>query len=150
MADLNFKVKNGLATSGPILVNLGTALSNGPTIELINTNGANGTIHARGSSATDGVFISATDNNYFATPTYRTTQIGQFGASATGTTGGISNASLGILSFQNTSAGLIYTNGQNPIIFGTTNVERMRINPTGGVEINGKDIELMVFMGAFL
>jgi hypothetical protein len=68
-------------------------------------------------------------------PTYTGTAIQQFGAGATGTTAGISNAGLGVLRFQNSTGGLIYTNGGSPIIFATTGTERVRISASGLVGI---------------
>jgi hypothetical protein len=68
-------------------------------------------------------------------PTYTGTAIQQYGAAATGTSSGISNANLGILRFQNGAGGLIYTNGSSPLIFATTATERMRIDSSGNVGI---------------
>ena len=68
-------------------------------------------------------------------PTYTGTAIQQYGAAATGTTAGVSNANLGTLRFQNGAGGLIYTNGGSPLIFATTATERMRIDSSGNVGI---------------
>jgi hypothetical protein len=68
-------------------------------------------------------------------PTYTGTAIQQYGAAATGTSAGISNANLGVLRFQNGAGGLIYTNGSNPLIFATWDTERMRIDSSGNVGI---------------
>lgn len=119
--------------AGKVLVNNTT--SNGPSIEVINNNGTNGTIVGRGASATDGVFVQAQANTFYSTPTYTMTGIGQMGASATGTTAGITNAGLGSLTFQNNSNALIYTNSSAPIIFGTEASEKVRITNTGNVGI---------------
>ena len=88
----------------------------------------------RNSSATSsGGGIWAQDVGFWSTPTYSGTGIQYFGASATGTTLGISNASLSSIVFQNCTNALIYTNGGTPLIFGTTSAERMRITSAGGV-----------------
>ena len=52
-----------------------------------------------------------------------------------GTTAGISNTDLGLLSFLNASNALIYTNNSTPLIFGTFSNERMRIDSSGNVGI---------------
>jgi hypothetical protein len=58
-----------------------------------------------------------------------------FGAGVAGSTLGLSSADLGAIQFLNTSAGAIYTNGAAPIVFGTTNTERLRITSAGLVGI---------------
>ena len=88
-----------------------------------------------GASATDTPRMGIVTSDYFSTPTFTGTFIIQNGTSATGTTAGVSNASLGALYFQNTSAALIYTNGGTPLVFGTTNTERMRIDASGNLGI---------------
>jgi hypothetical protein len=90
---------------------------------------------ARASSTAGSVQIEAQASDYWSTPTYTGTSLLQYGSTATGTTVGLSNANLGALVFQNGSAGLIYTNGGTPIVFGTTATERMRIHSSGGVSI---------------
>jgi hypothetical protein len=86
------------------------------------------------SGDTDSRNLGITEQNY--TTNFRATYMTHHGVSATGTTAGISNANLGIYRFQNCSAGLILTNGQNPIIFATASTERMRIvGNTGNVGI---------------
>jgi hypothetical protein len=92
---------------------------------------------ARASSTAGSVQIEAQASDYWSTPTYTGTSLLQYGSTATGTTVGLSNANLGALVFQNGSAGLIYTNGGTPIIFGTTATERMRITSNGGIAFGG-------------
>ncbi len=75
--------------------------------------------------------IEAQVQNYTSGSTFIGTAISQYGSTATGTTGGQANANLGVLTFQNTSTGLIYTNGATPLVFGTTSVERMRLTGSG-------------------
>ena len=82
---------------------------------------------------TNSVSVEAQVNNYWTGSTFRGTAIQQYDSAATGTTVGMANANLGILRFQNGSAGLIYTNGSNPIVFGTTAIERVRIDSVGNV-----------------
>jgi hypothetical protein len=138
-ADL-LQIQNNAGTSlvevdsaGRLLINLAT--TNGPDIEVVNRNGGNGTIVARGSSATDVVVIQAQSSDFYSTPSYRMTGIGQHGASSTGTTAGLSNAGLGMLIFQNASASLIGSNNSIPIVFAPGYVERMRIDSSGNVGI---------------
>ncbi len=86
--------------------------------------------------------IPSTANNRsigVTSPTYLTdfkaTYLNYRGSAATGTSFGLSNADLGSLVFQNTSAGLVGTNGGTPLVFATNSLERMRITPTGNVGI---------------
>jgi hypothetical protein len=79
--------------------------------------------------------VEAQVSDYWSAPTYTGAALTQRGSTATGTTCGVSNANLGSLRFQNGSAGLIYTNGGSPLVFGTTSTERMRIDATGNVGI---------------
>ena len=90
---------------------------------------------ARASSTAGQSSIEAQASNYWSTPTYTGTSINQYGSTATGTTAGLSNANLGSLIFQNGSAGLIYSNGGIPLVFGTVSTERMRIDSSGNVGI---------------
>jgi hypothetical protein len=95
---------------------------------------------AQAATAAGTVDVEAQVYNYWGGtggPTYTGTAITQAGVSATGTTCGLSNANLGTVRFQNGSAGLIYTNGGAPIVFGTTATERMRIDSSGNVGIGG-------------
>jgi len=89
--------------------------------------------------------VKAVASDFLSLPSFINTGSKQFGSTASGTTVGLSNASLGLLEFINCSAGLIYTNGLSPIVFATNNTERMRINSSGSVgiglsspEIHGK------------
>lgn len=84
-------------------------------------------------SDTDNRGIGVTETTY--TTNFRATYLNYFGATATGSTYGISNANLGLLSFQNTTNALIGTNGGAPLIFATTSLERMRIDNAGNVGI---------------
>lgn len=91
----------------------------------------------RASSTAGDVLIEAQASDYWSGPSYRGTHLRQYGHTATGTNVGLPNAGLGILSFQNTSAGLIFTNGAVPLVFGTTAAERLRIDSTGAIGIGG-------------
>ena len=79
--------------------------------------------------------IEAQVQNYTSGSTFIGTSISQYGSTATGTTGGQANANLGVLTFQNTSCGLITTNGGTPLVFATTNTEHLRIDSSGRVGI---------------
>jgi hypothetical protein len=73
-----------------------------------------------------------------------------FGAGVAGSTLGLSSADLGAIQFLNTSAGAIYTNGAAPIVFGTTNTERLRITSAGlvGIGTSAPDTLLTVSQSA--
>ena len=90
---------------------------------------------ARASTTAGEVILEAQAFDYWSGPTYTGTSLRQYGSTATGTTAGLSNASLGSLYFQNGSAGLIATNGSTPLVFATTSAERMRITGAGNVGI---------------
>jgi hypothetical protein len=100
-------------------------------------NGDNVASAARGATSAGQSIIEAQANDYWSGPTYTGTSLRQYGSTATGTTAGLSNANLGYLNFQNGSAGLIGTNGASPIVFMTTYTERMRIEASGAVTVNG-------------
>ena len=79
--------------------------------------------------------LEAQSHDYWSSPTYTGTSISQSGSTATGTNCGLPKANLGVLAFQNGSAGLINTNGSTPIVFATTATEQMRITGGGNVGI---------------
>lgn len=81
--------------------------------------------------------IGAARDDYFSGPSYSGAFLRQYGASAAGTTGGISNANFGHLIFQNNAGGFIYTNGGAPLVFGTIAAERFRITNAGDVTVTG-------------
>jgi hypothetical protein len=91
---------------------------------------------ARASTTAGQVLVEAQASDYWSGPTYTGTSLTQNGSTATGTNAGLSNAGLGVLTFQNCTAGLILTNGATPIVFATTAIERMRIDSSGNVGIN--------------
>ena len=126
-------VNGSVAVSGNILVN--TTSASGPNIEVLNTNGTNGTIAARASSGTDAGIIWAQGNTYYSGPSYTATGIVQYGSSVSGTSYGFANGGLGILSFQNTTGAVIQTNGSTSIVIATSSTERMRIDSSGNVGI---------------
>jgi hypothetical protein len=90
---------------------------------------------ARASTTAGQVLVEAQASDYWSGPTYTGTSLTQNGSTATGTNAGLSNAGLGVLTFQNVTAGLILTNGATPIVFATTAIERMRIDSSGNVGI---------------
>jgi hypothetical protein len=83
----------------------------------------------RNSSASDIRSLGVTGTNYLTN--FDAAYLTYNGPSAAGTTFGLSNAGLASLIFQNTSAGAIGTNGASPVVFATTNTERMRITSDG-------------------
>jgi hypothetical protein len=113
--------------------NVGIGTSS-PTYKL-QVEGSNPGIAVRANALTNATILSAEASDYASLPSFRGTQIIQYGSSATGTNFGISNAGLGFLNFQNTTNALIGTNGGVPLIFGTTSTERMRIDSSGNVGI---------------
>jgi hypothetical protein len=95
----------------------------------------NNAIFARPVTTAQSSEIKSVASNFSSLPSFTNTGVKQFGSTATGTTLGLSNASLGLLEFINCSAGAIYTNGGSPIVFGTSSIERMRITSAGNVFI---------------
>jgi len=91
---------------------------------------------ARGGTTSGRTLIEAQASDYWSASSYTGTYIVQHGNAATGTwgSGGLANAGLGVLNFQNVSAGFIDTNGA-PLLFGTGTYERMRISQSGNVGI---------------
>jgi len=92
-----------------------------------------GEIFSRSSGTTGVGVVRAAANNY--STSFVSTYLAQYDSAATGTTLGISNASLGAIVLQNTNNALIYTNNATPLIFGTSSTERMRIDSAGNVGI---------------
>ena len=90
---------------------------------------------ARPSGTSGTSTLEAQSHDYWSSPTYTGTSISQSGSTATGTNCGLPKANLGVLTFQNGSAGLINTNGSTPIVFATTATEQMRITGGGNVGI---------------
>jgi hypothetical protein len=92
-------------------------------------------LQIRAANPTSYVNVEAQASDYASGPSFTATFMGQYGSTATGTLAGLPRAGLGILSFQNGSAGLLGTNGAKPIVFMTTSLERMRIDASGNVGI---------------
>jgi len=134
-AGLNLQVATNTKmtiTSGG-LVGIGTSSpSSGTKLEVY----GNSAGIAQIASTTAGVSqLWALSSDWSSGPSYMGSGLWQYGSTATGTNSGLSNASLGLLAFQNCSAGLIQTNGASPIVFGTIGAERMRITSAGAVGI---------------
>ena len=110
------------------LVGIGTTAPN-VNLEVVDSNPS---AVARGSATTSMALVGALANDYYSTPSYTGTYLAQYGSTASGTTLGFANASLGFLAFQNTTSNaLIYTNGGTGIVFGTTSVDRGRVSSAG-------------------
>jgi hypothetical protein len=101
------------------------------TISPVTQLDVNKNIFARPTTTAEASSVKAVASDYLSLPSFTNTGVAQYGSTATGTTAGLSNASLGILEFINTGAALIYTNGSAPIVFGTTSTERARIDSSG-------------------
>jgi hypothetical protein len=93
------------------------------------------TISSRAGTTAGASVVDVQASDY--TTNFGATRLIQYGSTASGAQiTGTNRASLGILIFQNCSAGLIYTNGAADLIFGTVSAERMRIGSgAGGVMI---------------
>lgn len=90
-------------------------------------------VRTRAATTAGYVTVEAQASDY--TTNFGTTALQRYSSAAAGTTAGLSNANLGLLLFQNTSAALVYTNGSQPLVFGTVSLERMRIDASGNVGI---------------
>jgi hypothetical protein len=88
-------------------------------------------VAAQSSSAS--TVIAATEVDYLAN--FRASQLIYNPVDTTGTTLGVSNSNLGALAFLNCTNAVIGTNGATPLVFATTNTERMRILSGGNVGI---------------
>jgi hypothetical protein len=113
--------------------NVGIGTSSPNTIFEVVQN--NSFIVSRSSAATGASIIIAARNDYYSGPSFASAVLQHFGASATGTSYGLSNANLSSLQFINSTNALIGTNGGAPLIFATLNVERFRITSAGNVGI---------------
>jgi hypothetical protein len=91
----------------------------------------NKAIFARPTATNTDSFVGAVTFDYNST--FTNTSLVQYGSTASGTTKGLANASLGVLQFINCSAGLIQTNGTSPIVFGTVASENMRLTSDGNL-----------------
>jgi hypothetical protein len=90
-------------------------------------------LHVAAASSSTSTTIAVTETNY--TSNFRSSQLTYNPVDTTGTTYGISNSNLGLLSFLNCTNVLIGTNGETPVIFATASLERMRITGAGNVGI---------------
>ena len=123
------------------------------------TNNAANRLKVQGSEGDDRIAISTASTsgnatveaqvaNYWSGTTYTGTGIIQHDSAASGTTAGISNANLGMLRFQNGSAGLILTNGSTPIHFGTQGTKRMTLTGDGefgvGTDVLTDDYKMII------
>lgn len=78
----------------------------------------------------------------FVDGTAENTTVGMHGDTASGTTAGVNNASLGVLSFNGASAGLINTTFAGaPLYFATSNGVQMEIGDNTGVTLYGNGTE---------
>lgn len=76
------------------------------------------------------------------TSSLQNTTIGMYGGTAAGTTAGVNNASLGVLSFNLASAGLINTTFAGaPLYFATSNGVQMEIGDNTGATLYGNGTE---------
>lgn len=92
-------------------------------------------VQAAIATTADFKIIGVTETDYLAG--FKATYIQQYGASATGTSYGISNANLGLLIFQNVANAVIGANNSTPIIFATFSLERFRVGNLGQWGIGG-------------
>lgn len=78
----------------------------------------------------------------FVDGTAENTTIGMYGDTAAGTTAGVSNASLGVVTFDSASAGMIRaTAAAAPLYFATSNGLQMAIGDNTGVTLYGNGTE---------
>jgi hypothetical protein len=103
-------------------------------LNVVGTGG--GVVGASSTSSADAILRVAEPLATYLT-NFKSASLQYRGTASTGTTAGISNADLGILSFTNTANALIQTNDTAPLIFATLSAERMRIDSAGSVGIGG-------------
>jgi hypothetical protein len=99
----------------------------------ISTTSPAASLQAAARSSTVIANVLVTEVNY--SDNFRATALEYWPIDSTGTQFGISRANLGSLRFLNCTNATIGTNGSTPLIFGTTNTERMRITGGGNVGI---------------
>jgi hypothetical protein len=99
----------------------------------ISTTSPAASLQAAARSSTVIANVLVTEVNY--SDNFRATALEYWPIDSTGTQFGISRANLGSLRFLNCTNATIGTNGSTPLIFGTTNTERMRITGAGNVGI---------------
>jgi hypothetical protein len=104
-------------------VGIGTTTPNAP----LEISGTSASMAVRATSATQASYVLAAASDYFSAPSYRTTQLVQYNASATGTSLGLSNAGLGALNFVNGTNAAIFTNGANILKIGTNSATAIQI-----------------------
>ena len=109
----------------------------------------NGSIAARNTANTQQNTVEAQAFDYVSLPSWKSTFIKYVDAGVAGNIfSGIPNANLGVVGFQNASNALIYTNGNTPLIFGTSSAEAMRISGAGNVGIgNTSPVALLDIKG---
>lgn len=135
-ADIIFQTGNNGATEGMRILNNGfVGVNSASPANRFEVGGNGSRMTARAATTGGSVYIEAQAADYWSAPTYTGTSILQNGSAVAGTTYGVNNASMGLLTFQNTSAGVIQTNGGSDIIIATTSTERMRIKGGGNVGI---------------
>ena len=121
-------------TSGRTMIGLAASKTYGNTLQVqggIQNFGAN--------SASISDIIAYDYNSVDASPTYAGAVLRKYGSTATGNlyvAAAVAAAGWAEISGINTSGLGIGTNGANPIVFGTTSTERMRITSAGIVGIN--------------
>jgi len=96
-------------------VGIGTTAPGAP----LEVTGTSASMVVRATAAGQGSYVIAAASDYFSTPSYRGALLLQYNASATGTSLGLNNTNLGVLSFQNSSSGAIFTSGSNVLRIGT-------------------------------
>ena len=126
------QVTGGAYVSGS--VGIGTTNPFGSNIYSgLDVNSISPQIHARNIGTTTDAGVYASDQDYFSTATYKATYIRKHGTGVAGTIfGSVPYADAGILGFQNTSSGIILTNGQSPLILATFTQERARFDGLTG------------------
>jgi hypothetical protein len=99
----------------------------------INETSPNLSLHVATQSTSDAAVIGATETEY--TENFRSSLFEYWPIDSTGTQLGVSRANLGAIRFLNTTNAVIGTNGGSPLIFSTSNTERLRITSGGNVGI---------------
>ncbi len=106
-----------------------------PTADLHLQDSSGSTVRVLNGAANNASRVTVGAHDYSSGPTWRGANLEYFGSGMTGTRFGLPEANLSALNFTNSANVLVGTNGNTPIVFGTSSLERMRVQGNGRVGI---------------